>query len=156
MPPKSKKSAPLFKPRRGEGDKNRSRPQPLPEFQTIQELSSQDERSYLMEVKKTLGTMTSALAAITTQVDNLSLTHDRALQAATLSAQPGTRTGESPTAAPTAFFDPSMEEHQSRSSNPPFLAIIDDETDGKEEVVLPRKSQTTLGKLRSADTSAIH
>ena len=35
---------------------------------------------------------------------------------------------------------------------------FDDETDREEEVVVPasRKSQTTVGKLRSADMSAIH
>ena len=116
-----------------------------------------------MEVKETLGTLTSALVAITNQIGNF--THDRALQAATLSAQPRTTAGESPTASPSAFFDPNTEEqvcmrieHQSRSSHPPFLAITGNEMDGKEEEVLPapRKGQTTSGKLRSADTSAIH
>ena len=109
-----------------------------------------------MEVKETLVMLTSALVAITTQVDHL--THGRALQVATLSAQPGTSAGENPTAAPSAFFDPNTEEHRSKSSQPPLLAITNDDTDGEEEVVLPapRKSQTTLCKLRSADTSAIH
>ena len=48
--------------------------------------------------------------------------------------------------------------HRSRPSHPALLAITDDEMDGEEEVVLPvlMKGQTTLGKLRSADTSAIH
>ena len=48
--------------------------------------------------------------------------------------------------------------HRSRPSHPALLAITDDEMDGEEEVVLPasRKAQTTLGKVRSADASAIH
>ena len=96
----------------------------------------------------------SALAAITTQVDNL--TYDRASLAATLS---------SPTVAPSAFFDPNTEEqvririkHRSRSFHSPLLAITDDEMDGEVGVVLsaPRKGQTTSAKLRSADTYAIH
>ena len=48
-------------------------------------------------------------------------------------------------------------EHRSRSSHRLLLAITDDERDREEVVLLPpRKGQTTLGKLRSADTSAIH
>ena len=94
--------------------------------------------------------MTTALVAITTQVDHL--TQGKASQAATISAQPGTRAGENPTAAPSAFFDPNMEEqvrmhveHRARASHHPFLAITDYETD-REEVMwqAPRKGQTTL------------
>ena len=70
---------------------------------------SQDERFTLSEVKEALGSLTSTMAAITTQVD--SLTNNRASQVANLSAQPGTRAGESPTAAPSAFFDSNMGEH---------------------------------------------
>ena len=136
MPPRSTSFAPSEE---GGGHKNSSKPQPPPEFQPTQELLSQDERSTLRKVKETFGTLTSALAAITTQVDNL--THNRASQAATLSVQPGTRAGESPTAAPTASFDPNTEEqvqmhieHRSRSSHLHFLAITnDDEMDGEEE-----------------------
>ena len=82
-----------------------------------------------MEVKETCGTLTSALAAITTQVHVDNLTHDRASQVSTLSAQPGTRAGESSTAALSACFNPNMEEqvrmcveHRSRSCHPPPLA----------------------------------
>ena len=92
--------------------------------------------------------LTTALAAITTQVDHL--IHSKALQVATLSAQPGIRAGENPAATPSAFFDPNMEEqvwmhvvHQVISSHPPLLAITDDESDVEEEVGLlaPRKAQ---------------
>ena len=76
----------------GWGHKTRSKPQPPPEFQPTQELSSLDDSATLMEVKKTLGMLTTALAAITTQVDHLS--QGKASQVATLSAQPGTRAGE--------------------------------------------------------------
>ena len=61
-----------------------------------------------MDVKKTMGTLTTALAAIPTQVGHLS--HGKASQAGTLSAQTGNRAGESPTAAPSASFDPNTEE----------------------------------------------
>ena len=82
-------------------------------------------------MKETLGTLTIALVAITTQVDHL--TQGKALQMATLSAQPGTRAGENSTDAPSAFFNPNTEEqvrmhaeHRARSSHPPLLAITDD------------------------------
>ena len=108
----------------------------------MQELSSQDESSTLIEVKETFGTLMSALAAITTQVDHL--THGKASQAAPLSTQHGTRAGESSIAAPSAFFDPNLDEqvrmhieHRSRLSQPHLLALTDDEMDGEEEVVLP-------------------
>ena len=65
-----------------------------------------DDSATLMEVKKTLGMLTTALAAITTQVDHLS--QGKAFQAATLSAQPGTRAGENPTAAPSASLNLKM------------------------------------------------
>ena len=70
MPPENKKNAPPSTPRKV-GHKTRSKPQPSPEFQPTQELSSPDESATLMDVKKTLGTLTTALAAITTQVDHL-------------------------------------------------------------------------------------
>ena len=57
-----------------------------------------------MEVKKTLGMVTTALVDITTPVDYLS--QGKALQAATLSAQLWTRAGENSSAAPSACFHP--------------------------------------------------
>ena len=121
-----------------------------------------DDSGSLMEVKKAPGTLTTALAAITTQVDYLS--QGKASQVATISAQLETR-AENPTATSSASFDLNMEEqvwmrvkHRARSAHTPFLAITDDETDGEEEerIPAPRKGTTTSGKLRSADTSAIH
>ena len=49
-------------------------------------------------------------------------------------------------------------EHQARSAHTPLLAITDDETEGEDEQWMPasRKGPTTSGKLKSADTSAIH
>ena len=49
-------------------------------------------------------------------------------------------------------------EHRARSAHTPFLGITDDEMDGEEEERMPAswKGPTTLGKLRSVDTSAIH
>ena len=83
---------------------------------------------------------------------------------ATLSAQPGTRAGKTPTAAISASFNHNMEEqvrmqvdHRARTAHNPMLAITDDEMDGEEEerMPAPRKGLTTSGKLRSADTSAM-
>ena len=107
-------------------------------------------------------TLTTALAAITTQVDHLS--EGKASQAATLSAQPRTKAWENPTAATSASFSLNMEkqawmhvEHRARITQTPTLAITDDEMDAEEEgMPVPRKGPTTSGKLRSADTSAIH
>ena len=73
------------------GHKTRSKAQPPPEFQPTQELSSLYESATLMDVKKTHGTLTTALAAITIQVDHLS--QGKASQAATISAQTRTRAG---------------------------------------------------------------
>ena len=87
MPPRSKIS--------GGGHKNRSKAQPPPEFQSQQELSSLDNSTTLMEVKKTLGILASAIAAITTQVD--SLTNNRASLGAPLSGQHGTSAVENST-----------------------------------------------------------
>ena len=132
MPPKNKKNAPLSTPRKGGGGlKTKSKSQPPPEFQSIQELSSPDDSATLMEVKKTLEMMTTALVAITTQVDHLS--QGKASQAATLSAQPRTRAGENHTAAPSASFDPNMEEqvrmrveHRASTAHTPLLTIIEE------------------------------
>ena len=67
----------------GWGHKTGSKPQLPPEFQH-QELSSPDDSATLMDVKKTLGTLTTALATITTQVEHLS--QGKTLQAAPMSA----------------------------------------------------------------------
>ena len=74
MPPKNKENAPPSTPRKGGGGhKTRSKPHALPpEFQPNQELLSPDDSATLMDVKKTLGTLTNALATITTQVEHLS------------------------------------------------------------------------------------
>ena len=106
MPPRSKKTAPPSTPMEGRY-KNRSKPQPPPEFQSQQELSSQDDSSTLKDVKKTLGTLPSDLAAITTQVD--SLTNNRASQVAPLSVQHGTSAVKNPTGIPSAIFDPNTD-----------------------------------------------
>ena len=107
-------------------------------------------------MRKTPGTLTTTLAAITTQVD--SLTNSRAPP-----EQPGTSAVENhPTAAFSAIPDSSMEEQvrmqveqQMRSSHP-SLAITDNEMDGDEDQLpATRRSSITSGKLRSADTTAI-
>ena len=100
MPPRSKIS--------GGGHKNRSKAQPPPEFQSQQELSSLDDSTTLMDMKKTLGTLSSALAAITIQV--VSLTNNRASQGALLSAQHGTSAAENPPAASSVVFNPNTDE----------------------------------------------
>ena len=69
----------------------------------MEELSSPDESATLMDVKKTLGMLTTAVAAITTQVEYLS--QGEALQAATMSAQPGTSAGGNPIATSSASID---------------------------------------------------
>ena len=68
--------------------KNRRKPQPPPQFQLREELSSTDENSTLKDVMETLGSLTSALAATKAKVD--SLTTSRASQVATPPEQPGT------------------------------------------------------------------
>ena len=83
MPPKTKQNAPPSTPRRGR-HKNRSKPQPLLEFQPNQELTSPDDSVTLMQVKQMLGTLTTSLATITTQVEHLS--QGKALQVAPMSA----------------------------------------------------------------------
>ena len=88
MPPKNKKNAPPSTPRRGV-HKTRSKLQPPPEFQPNVELMSPDESAALMEVKQTLGTLTTDLMTMAIKVDQLS--HGKASQVAPLSAQPGTR-----------------------------------------------------------------
>ena len=92
----------------GGGNKTRSKPQLPPEFQH-QELSSPDDSATLMDVKQTLGTLTTAMATITTQVEHLS--QGKGSQMAPMSAQPGTRTGGNPTAASSATIDLDMELH---------------------------------------------
>ena len=71
MSPKSKKNAAPSTSRRG-AHKTRSKPQPPPEFQPNVELTSLDESVALMEVKQTLGTLTTDLATMATKVDQLS------------------------------------------------------------------------------------
>ena len=66
--------------------KTRSKPQPPPEFQHTQELSSLDDSATLVEVKKTFGMLTTALVAIITLVDHLS--QGKVSQAATLLCPP--------------------------------------------------------------------
>ena len=114
------------------------------------------------DVKKTLGMLTTALATITTHVDHLS--QGKASQAATISAQPGTRAGGNPIAASSASIDVNTEEqvrmrveHRARTAHTPALAITDDEMDGEEEgnMLTTRGGSNTSGKLRSANTSAI-
>ena len=116
----------------------------------------------MKDVRKTLGTLTTALATITTKVDNL--TNSRTPEAATLPEHPGTSAMGNPTATFSAVPDPSMEDQVwiqvaqwMRSSHPSFLAITGDEMDGEEKEPLPttRRSNITSGKLRSADTIAI-
>ena len=137
MPPKNKTNAPPYTPRKV-GHKTRSKPQPSPEFQPSQELLSLDESATLMDVKKTLGMLTTALVPITTQVEHLS--HGNASQVAAISAQPRTRAGGNPTADSSAYIDLNTEEqvwmlveHRARTAHTPALAITDDEMDGEAE-----------------------
>ena len=128
MPHKDKKNAPTPTPmKRGGGGgrhKTRSKPQPLPEFQPTQEFSSPDDSATLMDVKKTLGMLTTALEANTTEVDRPSLPRQGLA-------------GGYPTAASSASIDLNTKEqvqmwveHRARTSHPPALAITDDEMDG--------------------------
>ena len=55
------------------------------------------------------GTLTTALATITTQVEHLS--QAKALQAAPMSAQPATRAEGNPTAGSSTSIDPDMKQH---------------------------------------------
>ena len=97
MAPKSEKTAPPSTPGKG-AHKSRSKPQPPPEFEPNLELMSPDDSSTLMEVKQMLGTLTTALATITTQVEQLS--KGKASPVAPMSAQPRTRTGGNPPPSP--------------------------------------------------------
>ena len=109
-----------------------------------------------------MGTLTIALAAITTQVD--SLTNNRAPQAATLREQPSTSSVENTTATFSAVPGPCLEEQVliqaqqwMKSSHPTFVVINDDEMDGEEGEQLPatRNGSIISGELRSTDTTAI-
>ena len=82
----------------GGAHKTRSKRQPPPEFQPNVALKSPDESAALMEVKQTLGTLTTALATMATWVEQLS--QGKASQVATMSAQPGTRAGGNSAATP--------------------------------------------------------
>ena len=74
--------------------KTRSKPQPSPEFQPNVEFMSTDESATLMEVKQMLGTLTTTLATMATQVEHLS--QGNASQVTKMSAQPRTRAGDNP------------------------------------------------------------
>ena len=120
----------------GWGHKTRSKPQLPPEFHANQELTTPDESATLMDVKQMLGTLTTALAMITTQVEHLS--QGKAPQVAPMSAQPGTRAVGNPPATSSASINLDMEqqvrnmvEHQVRTSHTPAMTITDDETDGE-------------------------
>ena len=115
---------------------------------------------------QSLGALTTALAAINTKVD--SLTMNRAPKAATSPEQPSTSQPcameNPPTAASSAVPDPSIEEQvriwvaqQMRESYPSFLANTNDELDGDEEEQpqVTRRYYITSGKLRTADTTAV-
>ena len=97
MPPKNKKNAPPSTPRRGLHN-TRSKPQLPPEFQPNLELTSMDESSGLMEVKQMLGALTTALAMMATQVEQLS--QGMVSQVANMSAQPGSRAEGNTAATP--------------------------------------------------------
>ena len=62
-----------------------------------------------MDVKKMLGTLTSALATITAQLEHLS--QGKALQADPMSAQPRTRAGGNPTATCSTSINLDKEQH---------------------------------------------
>ena len=132
-----------------------------------------------------LGTLTTALATMATKVEQLSLGQASQVsslsaqpgtrawgnptatssQVSSLSAQPGARAGGNPTATASASTDLHMEqhvwnmvEHRVRTAHIPALAITDDEADGEEEArpQAPRGAARTSGKLRSANTAAVH
>ena len=156
--------------------KTRSKPQLPPEFQHNQELTSPDESPILMEVRQTLGNLTTALVTMATKVEQLSL--GQASQASSFSTQPGTRAGGNPTDTSshialmstqpgsraggntTATAGASMDlhteqhirdmvEHRVRTANVPALAITDDEADSEEKVrpQAHRGAARTSGKL---------
>ena len=144
-----------------------------------------DESAALMEVKQMLGTMTTALATMATKMDQLSQGKASQVaplsaqprtraggnptatssQVALMSAQPGTRAGGDPTATASASMDLHTEQfvqdrvkHQVRAAHVPALAITDDDADSEEEErpQAPRGATRTSGKLKSANTSAVH
>ena len=113
-----------------------------------------------MEVKQTLGTLTTALVTLTTKVEELP--QGKASQVDPMSAQPGTRAGGTPPAtslqvaimsaqpgtraegisnpAANASIDldteqhiRNMVEHHVSTAHVPALAYTDDETEGEEE-----------------------
>ena len=108
IPPRSRKTAPPSTPKKGGGGKNKTQIDQSTEFQSQQELSSTDDSATLKDVRKTQGTLTTALAAITTEVNNLP--NNRAPMAATPTEQPGTSAVENPTVTFSTIPDPSMDE----------------------------------------------
>ena len=105
MPPKSKKNASPVTPKKGT-HKSRRKSQPPPEIQDTEDLASTDESSTMKEFCQTLGDLTTALVTMSTRLDTLSQGQASPVDipsalpaAAVLSAQPGTRAGDNPTAA---------------------------------------------------------
>ena len=79
-----------------------------------------------------------------------------ASQMASVWAQPETRAGGTTTAS--AFTESDLERNIRNMVEHPALAVTDDDTDGEEEARPRRGARSTksLGKLRSANTAAIH
>ena len=178
MPPKNKKNAPPSTHRKG-AHKTRSKPHPPPEFQPNHELTSSDESAALMEVKQMLETLTTAQMTMATKVEE-QLSQGKASQVASMSAQPGsraggnspaissqvalmsaqpgTRAGGNSTAAASASIDLDMEQNVWNMVEHRALAINDDETNVEEEgrSLATRGATSTSGKLRSANTVAVH
>ena len=107
MPPKSKKNAPPATPKKG-AHKSRRKPQPPPEIQSTEDLSSMDESSTMTEFRQTLGGPTAALVTMSTSTRLDTLSSGKASPVditsahpavAVLSARPVTRAGGSATAS---------------------------------------------------------
>ena len=70
MPPKSKKNAPPSTPRSGT-HKSRSKPQLPLEFNSNNELTSTDDSPAMKELRQTLGTLTTALAMMSSRMNQI-------------------------------------------------------------------------------------
>ena len=107
---------PLSPHRRGEGYKSRNKPQPPPDFQPNQELTSLDESATLMKVTQMLGTLTTVLVRMATKMEQLS--QGKASQVAPMSAQPGTRVGGNPPATSSQLSPMSAQPGTRAGGNP--------------------------------------
>ena len=144
--------------------RNRSRPQPQFQLDDVQS-SPADVQQGFQDVNKKLGALTTSRATTNTKVD--CLTECVAPQMANPAKQPSRRLSsamENPSASAAEPDQVNIDDqvwlwvvHHMSASYSSFRAIINDESDVKEEAQpqLRRRTKLTSGKLRTMDTTAV-